>query len=123
MTYSYRCSIGHRFEENFRIGEAPNAVCCRACDHQATRDFGADFSGVTFGVVDPFRSFDLSVKKSRAEGEQQRHLDAPRDNFERKTLERTLGRTYIGNDTSGMSKHARAGIEAYQSKKLAGELA
>ena len=122
MTYSYQCSDGHRSEVQFRIGEQAAQVACHQCEKLADRDFGSDFSGVTFGVVDPFRSYDLSSKKIRAEGEQQRIIDAPRDSYERKILEKAYGRTYVGDDTSGMTQNARDGIEAYKHKKKIGDV-
>ena len=88
MTYSYRCRAGHEFEASFPIGEAPKNTPCRwggrrtHCQLHADRDYAADFAGVTIGIVDPYRTFHLGSKATKAEGEQQRALDAPRDNFE-----------------------------------------
>ncbi len=121
MTYSYACPTGHTFELQREIGTAPSETRCvglnNSCSNKAFRDFAADFAGVTFAPIDPFRSYDLSSAKARAEGDQQRHIDAPRDSFERKHLEKILGRTYIGNDTSVLRKQAQDGIKMYQESK------
>lgn len=114
MIYSYRCSIGHAFEENFPIGEAPTSCICWGCNLQADRDYATDFAHVTIAPVDPFRSYDLSSAKSVAEGVQQRNIDAPRDSFERKHLEKSLGRTYIGNDYGTLRPAAQKSIKAHQ---------
>lgn len=125
MTYSYACPVGHSFEKQFRIGEAPSNVEClgdnASCSNLAGRDYGTDFKSIMFGVVDPFRNFHLSSKKMRAESEQQRYVDGPTDNFERKTLEKTYGRSYIGDDTSTLTKHSQESIERYKDRKRSGE--
>jgi hypothetical protein len=115
MTYSYNCSEGHSFEAILPIGEAePESLCF--CGEKAFRDYAADFAGATISVMDPYRNYHLSSRAQRIEGEQQRRLDAPQDNFERKRLEKDLGRLYIGNDTGCLRKEARRGIEMYQDK-------
>lgn len=121
MTYSYRCRLGHTFEQQFPIGEAWRNMPCRFCDHHAERDFAADFAGVTIGIVDPYRTFHLGSAATKAEGEQQRALDAPRDNFERKRLERDFGRMYVGDDVGCLRPNAQRGIEMYRDKKASGE--
>ena len=130
MTYSYRCRSGHAFEANFPVGAAARTLPCRGistvtapcacevpCELYAERDFAADFAGVTIGIVDPYRTFHLGSKATKAEGEQQRALDAPRDNFERKRLERDFGRTYIGDDVGCLRKSGQLGIEMYREQK------
>lgn len=118
MIYSYACPCGHTFELQFAIGEAPEKTQCtylhNSCSNPAFRDYHADFSGVTIAPVDPFRSYDLSTAKSIAEGVQQRNIDAPRDSFERKHLETSLGRTYIGNDYGTLRPAAQKSIKAHQ---------
>jgi hypothetical protein len=95
---------------------------CNECNSKTIRDFGADVSSMVIGVVDPYRSYDLSVAKMIAEGDQQRKIGGPSDNLERKRLESKHGIQYIGNDTSGFTKKAKRGIEDYQYKKKIGEV-
>jgi len=131
MTFTYRCVLDHVSEHEFKVGAAPAQVKCPVvfrgfrnakCFHLARRDFAADASSITVGVVDPFRSFHLSTKKDAAAQHQQREIGGPTDSFERRRIEKQRGIQFVGDDTSGMSAAARRGIEKARDKVSCGEV-
>jgi hypothetical protein len=120
MVFSYKCVLGHAAELSFAVGMAPREVLCPIDEdvpHLTLRDYAADFSSQQLDTGDPFRSYHLSAKKDSAAVTQQRHIEGPTDNFERKRIEAATGRRYIGNDTDGMTKNARAAIDRLGKKK------
>lgn len=117
-TYAYHCPNHGPFERTFSLGKAPEAVTCletESCRRQARRFFSPE-TLPQIAATDPFRAFDLSPRKERAQIAQQRYVDAPADRFEAKRLERDLGRIYVGDDTGGMTAAARRGIETAKEK-------
>ena len=117
--YAYRCASGHRIDREFPLGKAARTAGMCDCGTELQRYFGPDVLP-QIAATDPFRAFDLSPRKEKAQVEQQRAIDAPRDRIEANRMERDLGRTYVGDDTSMMSKPAQRGIAAWKDKKRAG---
>jgi hypothetical protein len=97
------------------VGQAPDAVYH---EHPHARAVARRYYGPEampqIGVVDPFRSFHLGTKKDRAAQEQNREIGGPQDSFERKRMEREMGVSFVGDDTSGMTAKAKRGISKYQ---------
>lgn len=116
--YAYRCPTHGILNVEFPLGKAPASVACE--DGIAVRYFGPD-ALPQIAAMDPFRAYDLSPRKEAAQVEQQRYVVAPRDRFEARRQERELGRTYVGDDTSGMTKNAQKAVELYRDRKRAGE--
>lgn len=115
MTFTYVCPAGDHFEAAFLIGQAPESVPCVACPQSAARCYGEDWDTLQL-KQDPFRTFHLGAKKHAAESEQQRPIGGPQDMVEKRAIEAATGRSYVGDDTSGMTKAARRGIEKFKSK-------
>lgn len=114
--FMYRCtSDGHLFEQHHTLGKAPPKATCGHHGVRGVRHFGPE-SMPQIVAQDPFRKYDLSPRKEQAQVAQQRVVDAPRDRFEAKRMERELGRVYVGDDTSGMSARARRGIDTAKEK-------
>jgi hypothetical protein len=105
----------------FSVGKAADTIgTCgeyipedsRSCRGQLVRDYHADFSSQSLPTVDPYRAHYLGTKRTIEEQRQNRACDAPQDDFDRRRLERDLGRVYVNDDVSGMTKAARRGIES-----------
>lgn len=125
MLFTYACNawreMPHLFDVDYAPGKAPDDVACpehppagrnpRTCP----RYYGPE-TMPQIGV-DPFRAWDLSPKKESAQAEQQRYVEAPRDRVEARAIEASTGRQYVGDDTSGMTKAAKRGIEREKQRK------
>lgn len=123
MRYTFRCSLHGHYE-----GLAPPDdiwATCPECGVPYTRDLHADLVTQSIDTGDPFRKYHLSTAKERAAQAQGREIGGPKDNFERRLLEKTLGRKYIGDDASGLSAKGQRALEkgrrrefAYQHDKI-----
>jgi len=79
--YSYRCPERHEFEQEFKIGEAPQEVPCQVCGERALRVFNTE---VHFVIPPYMRSLD-----SEGDERQKAFLASDKfkkwlDNFEKK---------------------------------------
>jgi hypothetical protein len=82
------------------------------CTATLERDYHTDFASQSLPTVDPYRAHYLSTKRGVEEQRQNRPCEGPRDDFERRRMERDLGRVYVGDDIGGMTKKAQKAIEA-----------
>jgi lipoprotein NlpI len=90
---------------------------CFDCTRQRP-EYDNKYEHIQFVNDDPFRKAWLGNAEQKA-AEQQRHIDpeAPKDRFEAKERHERLGRIYIGDDLSPLSKRAQKAISHGQGVK------
>lgn len=103
----------HSVELEFPIGKAPADPLCPHHKQHMIRNIAADVLSCRIDPHgdDPFRKYHLSWGRERAEGEQQRRIEGPRDRQEARDMGKALGRTYIGNDTSALTPREQRSLE------------
>lgn len=106
--YTFACPNGHGYEAWAGFDD----IWAECPDHgvPGPRDFLCDLQSQSIDTGDQFRKYHLSTRKERAAQHQQRPIEGPTDNFERRSMEKMFGRTYIGDSTESLRPSAQKAI-------------